>query len=356
MLEIGIIGLPNVGKSSLFNALTKSAAASAQNFPFTTIEPNIGIVNVPDERLDFLASIFKSKSVVPTAIKFVDIAGLVKGASKGEGLGNQFLGNIRSVDAIVHVVRCFKSSTVIHVDGRVEPESDIATINTELILSDIEQLSKAKIRLGDRVKRRDAEAQKLCVEIDRGLELLNSGQSLRVDSELSNKLAEFGLLTSKPIIYVANVDEVDELTLKPIRAIAENEGARLIAVSVAVEAEIVNLPEQEQESFRKELNLFWGLNDLISASYELLQLQTFFTAGEKESRAWTITKGTKAPQAAGKIHSDFERGFIRAEVYSVADLHSYGTAVALREAGKLRSEGREYVVRDGDVIEFLFNV
>lgn len=355
-MEIGIVGLPNVGKSSLFNALTK-AGAQASNFPFTTIEPNIGIVEVPDERLDFLLTAFSSKKRVPATIKFVDIAGLVKGASKGEGLGNQFLSNIRSCDAIAEVVRCFEDSQVIHVAGKVDPDDDILTINTELLLCDIEQAEKAKKSLEDRAKRQEKEAQKLLPLIEKALVILGNEQPLRTNPEVCKELVSYNFLTAKPLLYVANIsDKGDSDRVELINKHAKSEGAKVVAISVKSELEVVDLPTDEQVEFRKELGLVSGLNEVIRAGYELLNLETFFTAGPTEAHAWTIEKGTKAPQAAGKIHTDFERGFIRAEVYPVGVLKELGSEKAIREAGKLKSEGKEYVVHDGDVIEFLFNV
>ncbi len=355
-MEIGIVGLPNVGKSSLFNALTR-AGAEAQNFPFTTIEPNVGIVEVPDERLEFLTRLYGSAKRVPATIKFVDIAGLVKGASKGEGLGNQFLSHIRGCDAIVEVVRVFEDQNVIHVAGQVDPEDDITTINTELLLADIEQATSLQKSLDDRAKRQDKEALKLKPFVDHALTHLEQEKPLRTDPGLSGELLAYNFLTAKPLMYVANVNESSsDEHIQKIRSHAEHEGAKMVAISVKTEGEIVELPETEQAEFRAELGVESGLAEVIRAGYELLNLETFFTAGPKEAHAWTITKGTKAPQAAGKIHTDFEKGFIRAQVFNVADLESMGSEKAVREKGKLRSEGKDYTVRDGDVVEFLFNV
>jgi len=353
-MEIGIVGLPNVGKSSLFNALTK-AEAQASNFPFTTIEPNVGIVDVPDERLEFLTKIYDSGKTVPATIKFVDIAGLVKGAAKGEGLGNQFLSHIRSVDAIAEVVRVFEDQNVIHVAGQVNPADDIATISTELLLADLEQATKSLNSLTEKVKRQDKEALQLQPLLEKAIALLNDETPLRRDLDLSQQLSGYNFLSAKPLLYIANVDEKNT-NIEPIKVYANTDKAKIIALSVKTELEIIDLPENEQQEFRRELGINSSLNEIIQTSYQLLDLETFFTAGPKESHAWTIAKGTKAPQAAGKIHTDFERGFIRAEVFSVEDLKQYGNEKAIREAGKLRSEGKDYIVQDGDVVEFLFNV
>lgn len=355
-MEIGIVGLPNVGKSSLFNALTK-AGAQASNFPFTTIEPNVGVVDVPDERLSYLTQLYKSAKTVPATIKFVDIAGLVKGASQGEGLGNKFLSHIRSVDAIIEVVRCFKDQNVIHVHGGIDPENDISTINTELLLADLEQAKKAETALAERIKRQDKEAAKIKPLLEKAIALFDKDLPLRTDPALAEELKQFQFLSAKPLLYVANIDEKEDQTItEQIKLHAKNEGAQALCISVKTELEVVDLPDEEQEQFRSELGLKSGLGEMIRASYDLLGLITFFTAGPTDSHAWTITKSTKAPQAAGKIHTDFERGFIRAEVFNVADLQELGSEKAIRENGKLRSEGKDYVMRDGDVVEFLFNV
>lgn len=353
-MEIGIVGLPNVGKSSLFNALTK-AGAEAQNFPFTTIEPNVGVVSVPDTRLEFLTKTFSSAKTVPATIKFVDIAGLVKGASQGEGLGNKFLSHIRSVDALAEVVRVFDDPNVIHVHGGVNPDSDISTINTELLLADLEVATKALERLNDQIKKQDKEAISLKPKLEQALELFNNETPLRTNLKLSNELRSFQFLTAKPLMYIANVSDQSHDT-QAILAHADKEGAVLVAINVKAEQEIVDLPESEQTEYRQELDLKSGLDEVIKAGYKLLGLITFLTAGPDESRAWTITKGTKAPQAAGKIHTDFEKGFIRAQVYAFSDLQKYGSEKVIRDAGKLRSEGKDYTVTDGDVVEFLFNV
>lgn len=363
-LQCGIVGLPNVGKSTLFNALS-SAKAQAANFPFCTIDPNVGVVTVPDVRLKVLEELVQPQKVVPTTIEFVDIAGLVKGASQGEGLGNQFLGNIRSVDAIIHVVRCFENDNIIHVDGSVNPVRDKEIIDTELQLKDLESVDK-KI---DKLKKMSKGGDK---EVLRGIEVLGvykahleSGQSARtapVSDEDKRFIDDIQLLTAKPVIYCCNVEEASVVSgnkyVEEIRKAVANENAEVVIVSAAIEADIAVMETaEERDMFLAELGLKEsGLNRLIQAAYHLLNLQTYFTAGVKEVRAWTIHKGDKAPQAAGVIHSDFERGFIRAEVMAYQDFLHYKTEAACRQAGKLRSEGKEYVVQDGDIMHFLFNV
>lgn len=353
-MEIGIVGLPNVGKSSLFNALTK-AGAPASNFPFTTIEPNVGIVEVPDDRLEFLTKVFQAAKTVPATIKFVDIAGLVKGAAQGEGLGNKFLSHIRSVDAIAEVVRVFDDPNVTHVHGGIDPDNDITTINTELLLADLEQAEKALAGNAAQLKKGDKDAVKIAAALEQAIAVLNNDQPLRTQPKLAEELKQFQFLTAKPLLYVANVSD-QSADVAAIKQHAQAEGAQVVIINVKAETEIVELPDSEQAEYRQELGIASGLGEVIQAGYQLLGLQTFFTAGPTEAHAWTIVRGTKAPQAAGKIHTDFEKGFIRAQVYGVADLEKLGSEKAIRDAGKLRSEGKEYIFQDGDVVEFLFNV
>jgi hypothetical protein len=363
MLRAGIVGLPNVGKSTLFNALVANAKADAANFPFCTIEPNVGVVSVPDERLEVLARISQSEKIVPTRIEFVDIAGLVKGASQGEGLGNQFLANIREVDAIVHVVRCFDDDDIIHVSGSVDPARDIEVINLELALADLSQVEK-RIERVRKQARNNKEAQLELVALERLIASLNEGKAARhvtLTEEEEELIKSLGLLTRKPIIYAANVSE-DELAtgnewVERVREIAGEENAKVVVVSAQVEAELVDLSQEERTDFLQSLGVEeGGLKFLISATYELLGLRTYLTTGPQETRAWTIHAGMKAPQAAGVIHSDFERGFIRAETVAYQDLVKSGSMVAAKEKGLVRSEGKEYIVQEGDVLLFRFNV
>ena len=365
-MKLGIVGLPNVGKSTLFNSLTKAGAESA-NYPFCTIDPNVGVVAVPDERLKLLGDLYHSKKVTPAVIEFVDIAGLVKGASKGEGLGNQFLSNIREVDAIVHVVRCFEDSNVVHVDGSVNPLRDIETINLELIFSDLEILERriAKVAKGARM---DKEQAKELAMLERVKERLEDGK-LAIGFETEDEDEEeyfknLNLLTAKPVIYAANVGEedlandgADNAGVQAVREYAKETGSEVFAICAQIEEEISELDDEERQMFLDDLGLKEsGLEKLIRASYHLLGLMSFLTSGEDETRAWTIKQVTKAPQAAGKIHTDFERGFIKAEVVNYKDLLENGSLAAAREKGLVRMEGKEYVVQDGDVILFRFNV
>ncbi|SNS82441.1 redox-regulated ATPase YchF [Antarctobacter heliothermus] len=361
--RMGIVGLPNVGKSTLFNALTRTAAAQAANFPFCTIEPNVGDVAVPDPRLDQLAGIAQSKQTIPTRITFVDIAGLVKGASKGEGLGNQFLANIREVDAIAHVVRCFEDEDVTHVDGRVDPVSDADTIETELIIADMESLEKRLQNIVRKVRGGDKEAVQQERLMKLALTALEEGKPARVvevDEDDLKAWRMLQLLTSKPVLYVCNVDEGDaaegnDLSRK-VGEMAAAQGNAHVVISAKIEEEISQLDAEEATEFLSELGLEEaGLDRLIKAGYELLGLQTYFTVGPKEARAWTILEGTNAPQAAGVIHGDFERGFIRAETIAFSDYVTCNGETGAKDAGKMRAEGKSYVVKDGDVLHFLFN-
>jgi hypothetical protein len=361
----GIVGLPNVGKSTLFNALTETAAAQAANYPFCTIEPNVGRVAVPDPRLQQIARIAKSANVIETQLEFVDIAGLVRGASKGEGLGNQFLANIREVDAIVHVLRCFEEGDVTHVEGRVDPVADAETVETELMLADLESLEKRVPALAKKAQQGDKEAKVQASVLGQALELLRDTKPARLtepkDEEERKALERAQLLTAKPVLYVCNVDEGDaaEGNAHSARVFekAAAEGAKAVIISAAIEAEIATMPQEDRAEFLRDLGLAeTGLSRIIRAGYELLDLITFFTAGPKESRAWTVEKGSKAPQAAGAIHSDFERGFIRAETIAYDDFVACGGESGARDAGRLRSEGKEYVTKDGDVMLFRFNV
>ena len=365
-MKLGIVGLPNVGKSTLFNSITK-AGAQAANFPFCTIDPNVGVVAVPDERIEKLGQLYNTKKVTPATIEFVDIAGLVKGASKGEGLGNQFLANIREVDAIVHVVRCFDDDNVIHVDGSVDSIRDIETINLELIFADLEVLEKriAKVAKTARMDKTAAKELDLLERFKAHLEANNAARSLVTDDEDEIKFRkEFNLLTDKPVIYAANVEDSDladdgvsNEQVKKVREFAAKEGSEVFVISARTEEEISELDDEEKKEFLDALGLKEsGLEKLVRASYDLLGLMSFLTAGEDECRAWTIKKGTKAPQAAGKIHTDFERGFIKAEVINYQDLLDNGSIAAAKEKGIVRIEGKEYVVQDGDVILFRFNV
>ena len=361
----GIVGLPNVGKSTLFNALTETQAAQAANYPFCTIEPNVGQVAVPDERLDKIAAIAKSAKILPTQLAFVDIAGLVKGASQGEGLGNQFLGNIREVDAIVHVLRCFEDDDIQHVANKVDPLADAEVVETELLLADLESLEKRVPAAAKRATSGDKEAKLMASVLGQALELLKEGKPARLtepkDEEEARVFQQAQLLTAKPVLYVCNVAEEDAASGNALSELvfakAKAEGAEAVVVSAAIEAELVTMPPEDRTEFLAELGLEEsGLSRVIRAGYRLLGLQTFFTAGPKETRAWTFPTGAKAPQAAGEIHTNFERGFIRAETIAYDDYLALGGESGAREAGKLRQEGKEYLVQDGDVLLFKFNV
>jgi GTP-binding protein YchF len=363
--KCGIVGLPNVGKSTLFNALTETQAAQAANYPFCTIEPNVGNVGVPDPRLDKLAEIAGSQKIIPTQLGFVDIAGLVRGASKGEGLGNQFLGNIREVDAIVHVLRCFENDDIQHVDNKVDPISDADTVETELMLSDLESLEKRVPAAQKKATGGDKEAKIAASVLGQALDLLREGRPARLtqpkDDEEARVFAQAQLLTAKPVLYVCNVEEESAANGNAFSARvfekAKAEGANAVIVSAAIEADLVGMDAEERMVFLEEMGLHeTGLARVIRSGYDLLHLLTFFTVGPKEARAWTVHKGAKAPEAAGEIHSDMQRGFIRAETIAYDDYIGLGGETACKEAGKLRQEGKEYVVQDGDVMHFKFNV
>ncbi len=363
--KCGIVGLPNVGKSTLFNALTETQAAQAANYPFCTIEPNVGAVAVPDPRLQTIAKIGGSQKIIETQLSFVDIAGLVRGASKGEGLGNQFLANIREVDAIVHVLRCFENDDIQHVDNKIDPISDAETVETELMLSDLESLEKRVPAFLKKATSGDKEAKVAAAVLGRALDLLRDGKPARLltpnDPEEARIFSQAQLLTSKPVLYVCNVEEAsaaegNALSAKVFEK-AKAEGAEAVVVSAAIEAEISTMPAEDREVFLSDLGLHeTGLARVIRAGYELLHLITFFTVGPKEARAWTVFKGAKAPQAAGAIHSDFEKGFIRAETMAYDDYVQYNGEAGAKEAGKWRSEGKDYLVKDGDIMLFRFNV
>ena len=365
MYRAGIVGLPNVGKSTLFNALIRNHQAEASNYPFCTIEPNSGIVNLPDERLDKLAKVVKTNKIVPAAFEFVDIAGLVKGASKGEGLGNQFLSHIREVDAIVHVVRCFEDSNIIHVEGTVDPIRDIETINIELALTDLQSVEKKIDTVSRKAKTNDKESKQELATLEKLKTALNENKPLKsvhLDEEEIPFYKSLFLLSNKPVIFACNVSENDFKTIKENKYVqmverhAKESNSKCVPICATLESELISFNKEERDAIIGTDKPYTGVNDLIKATFDLLGLSTYFTAGEKEARAWTILKNTKAPQAAGVIHTDFEKGFIKAEVVKYEDLIRLGTKVAVREAGLARLEGKEYTVLDSDVIEFKFNV
>jgi GTP-binding protein YchF len=361
--KCGIVGLPNVGKSTLFNALTQTAAAEAANYPFCTIEPNVGEVGVPDPRLNELASIGKSAQTIPTRLTFVDIAGLVRGASKGEGLGNQFLAHIREVDAVAYVLRCFDDPDIVHVEGRIDPTADADTVETELMLADLDSLERRRDSLQKKAKGGDKESKETLVLVEKALALVREGKPARlaqISPEEETAWRGLQLLTSKPVLYVCNVEEASAATgnaySKKVEERAQKEGAGCVVISAKIESEFAGLPEEDRAAFLQEMGLEEaGLNRLIREGYRLLGLITYFTVGPKETRAWTITKGTKAPRAAAAIHTDFEKGFIRAETIAYDDFIGCGGEVGAKQAGKMRLEGKDYVVKDGDVMLFRFN-